>query len=345
MLDLKAKLLAAGVVTAEQVQKVEDDQAVRRERDSARREEQRRRREEGGNGGGGGDRQARGPRGPGGHGGPKGPPGRDGPPGRRPPGGRDGGPRGNDGAQRPQGAQGEGRAEARPEGAGKAPRARDTRSFKERRADEALEKRARREHEWTESLRWRERKEDLKAAGLSDQYAATRGWVMKTRIDNKAISEAAEKFHFTTYAGALSHLTVEPDVQALLKDGGAGIVAFMGYNGIEHGVVPVDVARDIHDIKVEWLRHLIGITDLVPAPIRPAHEVADEAEQAAQDAAAAEGDGSVVEGDNSILEAGAEGHVEAQADVASTDPESQQQGDAVTVETVVEAGAAEATRD
>lgn len=294
MLDLKAKLLAAGVVTADQVKKVEDDEVARRERDAQRREAERRRREEGPpprrDDGPRGDRgPRRDDRGPRREEGPRGDqrgPRRD---------DRGGGPRRDDRggprreqapreAQAPQlGPDGqplpvvEGQQPPRPR---REPRARDTRSFKERRADENLEKRARREHEWTESLKWRARLDDLKAAGKSEQYDAIRGWVMKERLDNnKAISDVAEKFHFVSYAGALSSLTVEPELKERLSNGGAGIVGFVGYNGFEHAVVPGDVAADIKAIKVEWLRHLIGVTDIEPAPVRPPQEAKAEGDE------------------------------------------------------------------
>lgn len=92
---------------------------------------------------------------------------------------------------------------------------------------------------------------------------------MKERLDNKAITDAAERFFFTTWLGTLSHLTVEPDVRAMLTDGSAGIVAFMGYNGLEHAVVPKDVAIEVRVIRPEWMRHLIGVTDIEPPLVKP----------------------------------------------------------------------------
>jgi uncharacterized protein YaiL (DUF2058 family) len=293
MLDLKAKLLAAGVVTAEQVKKVEDDEAARRERDGQRREAERRRREEGTPP----RRDDRGPprddRGPRRDDGPRGPR-RDGPPGADR--GADRGPR-PERSDRPRGPRRDGGVAAAPAVDGqqpqqqptssRPPRARDTRSFKERRAEENLEKRARREHEWTEAAKWRTRLDELKAAGKTDQYEVTRGWVMKERLDNKAISEAAEKFHFVSYAGTLSHLTVEPEIKARLVDGTAAIVGFVGYNGLEHAVVPADVAVDMKAIRAEWMRHLIGVTDIEPPLVRPPQEAVpeDEAEAVVEVAA------------------------------------------------------------
>jgi hypothetical protein len=92
---------------------------------------------------------------------------------------------------------------------------------------------------------------------------------MKERLDNTQITEAAQRFFFTTYAGTLSHLTVEPEVHSKLVDGSAGIVAFIGYNGQEHAVVAADMAKDVRTIKPEWLRHLIGITDVEPPLVKP----------------------------------------------------------------------------
>jgi hypothetical protein len=109
---------------------------------------------------------------------------------------------------------------------------------------------------------------------------------MKERLDNKAITEAAERFFFTTWVGTLSHLTVEPDVRAMLTDGSAGIVAFMGYNGLEHAVVPKDVAIEVRVIRPEWMRHLIGVTDIEPPLVKPpTPEGTVEAEGAEGDAA------------------------------------------------------------
>ena len=194
MLDLNAKLLAAGVVTAAQVKKVEDEQQSRQARGPQRDQQREHQREH----------------------------------------------------QRPQRAAAERKGD-----------------------DDDDEKRARREHEWNEAQRWRKRLEQLQLAGKSEQYEAVRGWVMKDRLDNKKITEAAVRFHFLKHesadAAVLGHLTIEPDVQQRLVEGSAAVVAFMGYNGIEHAVVPRDVADDVRVVRPDWLRHLVGVTDQ-PAP-------------------------------------------------------------------------------
>jgi uncharacterized protein YaiL (DUF2058 family) len=211
MLDLKAKLLAAGLVTAEQVKKVEDDETVRKQRAKDAREAKR--------------HGARGPE--------RGPEQRAG---RRP----------------------EQRSEQRSEHRS------DKRREPKSDADLALEKEARKEHALVEAERWRKRLTELAAAGKAEQYDAIRGWVLRHRLDSKQITEAAERFHFTKMDGSMSHLTVEPDVRALLAAGEAALVAFMGFNGLEHGVVPKDVALDLQQVKPEWLRALVGVTDVAP---------------------------------------------------------------------------------
>ena len=191
MLDLKAKLLAAGIVTADQVKKVENEEAQKKQRASEARER---------------------------------------------------------------------REQHTTKKAPAAPR---------HDADDPDEKRARREHEWNEAQRWRQRLSALQAAGKSEQYEAIRGWVMKDRLDNRAITDAAVRFHFVKDDGAVAHLTVEPEVQARLTEGTAGVVAFMGYNGIEHAVVPRDVADDVRAVRADWLRHLVGVTDVPDANDAP----------------------------------------------------------------------------
>lgn len=207
MLSLKDKLLKAGVVTAEQVKKVEDEQAAQKERARAAREARAH------------DRGARAPK-------------------------------------------------------------------NERRGDDDDERRAAREHAVEEAQRWRQRLAQLKGAGKSEQYDAIRGWVTRHRIDQKTamLSEQATRFHFAKPDGAIGHLTLEPDVHEQVRTGAAGVVAFMGFNGVEHAVVPADLARDIHGVRPEWVCSLLGLTDqeapaeaLAPEATATAPEVVDAA--------------------------------------------------------------------
>ncbi|HEY4221023.1 MAG TPA: DUF2058 family protein [Myxococcota bacterium] len=109
---------------------------------------------------------------------------------------------------------------------------------------------------------WQKRLDELKAGAKSEQYDAIRGWVDRHRIDAKVKipSEHASRFHFARDDGSIGHVTLEPDVRDKLAAGEAGLVAFMGNNGIEHAVVPKDLAQDIAHVKPEWLRALAGVT-------------------------------------------------------------------------------------
>ena len=102
----------------------------------------------------------------------------------------------------------------------------------------------------------------------SDQYDAIRGWVERTRLDpDKGIpSENAERFHFSTYDGTISWLTLEPEVATKLKENTAAICGYMSFNGLRHCVLPVEVARDVAKIRPEWPRHLEGAEILTRPP-------------------------------------------------------------------------------
>lgn len=206
VLDLKAKLLQAGLVTDDQVEKVQAEQEAERARKKAA-------------------RNAKGPKG-------KGPRGKKG-------GGKKGGPR------------------------PAAPQKSD---------DE----------------RWAARVKQLAEGGKSEQYDAIRGWVERTRLDTeKGIpTENAERFHFSTYDGTISWLTLEPDLISKLKDNTAAITAFMSFNGLRHCVLPAEVAKDIAKIRPEWPRVLEGAEILT----RPPPEPKDEAQQAGEAKDGAEGE-------------------------------------------------------
>lgn len=142
-----------------------------------------------------------------------------------------------------------------------------TRTGKDTRRDpsgrDVDDRRAASDHRQEEAQRWRKRLDDVKAAGKGEQYEIVRGWVERHRIDNKTAvpSEGAARFHFARDDGSIGHVTLEPEVQHKLQEAEAGIIAFMGHNGLEHAVVPADLAKDIAHVKPEWLRSLAGVTD------------------------------------------------------------------------------------
>lgn len=98
----------------------------------------------------------------------------------------------------------------------------------------------------------------LLKAGKGAAYDAIRRAVDRARLDAQLAipSEQAEAFHFTTAAGQLSRLMLEPAVRTALADGTAGIVAFMSHHGLAHCVVPRPLADDIFKVFPLWLRVL-----------------------------------------------------------------------------------------
>ncbi|MCP4503710.1 MAG: hypothetical protein GY822_27595, partial [Deltaproteobacteria bacterium] len=196
MLDLKAQLLGAGIVSEDQVKKVEAEQEKEREKKQQRRESFDNR------------RPGKGPQGM--------------------------GPKGK--------GPNKGPHKGKSKGKSKGPRKPAPAEF--------------------DAERWQKRVAALAEEGKSEQYDVIRNWVRRTRIDDpKAVlSEEAERFHFTKYDGQISWLSLEPALAEKLKKNEAAISAFMGFNGLEHGMFPVDMASDIGKIRPEWVRHMDGWT-------------------------------------------------------------------------------------
>ncbi len=96
----------------------------------------------------------------------------------------------------------------------------------------------------------------LKKAGKGELYDATRRAVERARLDPAGAtpSERASAFHFTTAAGQLARLILEPDLHEALVEGRAAITAFMGHHGLAHAVVPRALAEDLAALMPLWLR-------------------------------------------------------------------------------------------
>jgi len=141
-----------------------------------------------------------------------------------------------------------------------------------------------------ERTRWKKRIAALEKAGKGEQYEAIRGWVKRTRLDpEKGLPpDAAERFHFQTFEGKISWLTLEPAVAEKIKAGDVGIIAWMSNNGLKHCTVPRDVAEDVGQLRPEWVRHLAGFEVLEspePANAEPATEEPATEEPAAEEPA------------------------------------------------------------
>lgn len=98
----------------------------------------------------------------------------------------------------------------------------------------------------------------LQKAGKGAAYDAIRRLIERARLDplHAIPGEQAEAFHFTTASGQLTRLMLEPEARTQLGEGSAGIVGFMSHHGLAHCVVPRVVAEDIARLFPYWLRVL-----------------------------------------------------------------------------------------
>jgi len=129
----------------------------------------------------------------------------------------------------------------------------------------------------------------LRQQKKGEQYDAVRRFVERVRLDDPARppTEQAQTFHFSTAKGQIGRLVLEPDVLGWVKDGSAGLVAYMGNHGLAHAIVPAAAARELAELFPLWLRVLVGH----PGAGRTEAEVEAEAAAAAQGEAAAAAQG------------------------------------------------------
>ncbi len=141
--------------------------------------------------------------------------------------------------------------------------------------------------------------DQLREQGKGQQYDAVRRFIGKVRLDDPARppTEQAKTFHFPTAGGQIGRLVLEPDVQARVQEGGAGIVAYMSNHGVAHVPVPAPAARQLAKLFPLWLRVLKGEPDAgrievpepEPAPADPAAQAVP-ADPAAGASPAADGE-------------------------------------------------------
>lgn len=101
---------------------------------------------------------------------------------------------------------------------------------------------------------------ELRKEGKGQQYDAIRRVVEKVRLDDpgRPPGEEAKPFHFPTAKGQIGRMVLEPEAHARVREGSAGIVAFMSNHGLAHAVVPAAVARDMGELFPLWVRVLEG---------------------------------------------------------------------------------------
>jgi len=96
----------------------------------------------------------------------------------------------------------------------------------------------------------------LKNQNKNEQYATIRKWVELNRLDKSSEASLDDEKFFFEAQGQLTSLTLKKDVIQKLKDGSAGIIAYISNHGLVHAVVSREIAQDIAHIFPEWLRVL-----------------------------------------------------------------------------------------
>jgi len=100
----------------------------------------------------------------------------------------------------------------------------------------------------------------LKGKPKSEIYEAVRRWIDQIRLDvaHGTPSERAQPFHFPQMTGRVGRLTIEPELIERLRQGEAGLVAYMSNHGMAHAVVPAEAAQNVAELFPLWLRVLEG---------------------------------------------------------------------------------------
>lgn len=99
--------------------------------------------------------------------------------------------------------------------------------------------------------------QSLKAQTKSEQYLTIRKWVDLNRLDKSSHSILdCEKFFITSKDNQVTWITIHKDVIESIKQGNAGVIAYMSNHGLTHAVVPRDIAEDVGEVFPEWLKVL-----------------------------------------------------------------------------------------
>jgi len=121
----------------------------------------------------------------------------------------------------------------------------------------------------------------LRDKGKGEQYDAVRRFIAEVRLDDPARppGEEAKAFHFSTAQGRIGRMILEPEVLGWVREGGAGIVAFMSNHGLAHAAVPAKAARLLAELIPLWLRVLEGHPGAGQIEAPPPEADADEASE------------------------------------------------------------------
>lgn len=99
--------------------------------------------------------------------------------------------------------------------------------------------------------------DNLLAQNKAEQYLIIRKWVDVNRLDKGLLNlDASEKFFITAKDNSVSWLSLNSDVIEAIKNGSAGVIAYMSNHGLTHAVVPREIAEDVGAVFPDWLKVL-----------------------------------------------------------------------------------------
>lgn len=96
----------------------------------------------------------------------------------------------------------------------------------------------------------------LKKQNKNDQYATIRQWVDLNRLDKSSEASLDDEKFFFNDNDKLSWLRLNKNIIDQIKNGDAGIIAYMSNHGLAHAVLPKDIVQDIAQIFPDWLKVL-----------------------------------------------------------------------------------------
>jgi uncharacterized protein YaiL (DUF2058 family) len=120
----------------------------------------------------------------------------------------------------------------------------------------SVEERGSRSKESFEEMRRRKQLDALKQMDKNQKFDVIRRWVMLNRLDgeNSSIGEPLERFFFEQMDQSVGWLMLPASLIERLKNGKAGVMAFMSHHGLAHAVVANDIIVDVREVFPEWIR-------------------------------------------------------------------------------------------
>jgi uncharacterized protein YaiL (DUF2058 family) len=99
--------------------------------------------------------------------------------------------------------------------------------------------------------------ENLKAMKKADQYNTIRRWVERNRLDKASLVNLdSEKFFIPTKDKQVTWISISKELVLAIQNGSVGVISFMSNHGMQHAVVPRDIAEDVKEVFPDWLKVL-----------------------------------------------------------------------------------------